>query len=57
MKQTNTPPPGSVEAIALGCTCPVGDNGHGRGAAQSTADEKYYWIVDTCPIRGRRDEL
>jgi len=28
---TNTPPPGSPEAIALGCCCPVLDNGHGRG--------------------------
>jgi len=25
------PPPGSDEAIALSCTCPVIDNGHGRG--------------------------
>ena len=23
--------PGSDEAIAAGCTCPVIDNGHGRG--------------------------
>ena len=25
------PPPGSPEAGNLGCTCPVIDNGHGRG--------------------------
>ena len=25
------PPPGSDAALALGCTCPVMDNGHGRG--------------------------
>ena len=25
------PNPGSDEAIALGCTCPVLDNGHGHG--------------------------
>jgi hypothetical protein len=25
------PNPGSDAAIALGCTCPVLDNGHGRG--------------------------
>lgn len=25
------PNPGSNEAIAKGCTCPVIDNGHGRG--------------------------
>lgn len=26
-----TPNPGSDEARKLGCTCPVLDNGHGRG--------------------------
>jgi len=26
-----TPAPGSDEAAKLGCTCPVLDNGHGRG--------------------------
>lgn len=31
-KDTALPPhPGSVAAIALGCTCPVMDNAHGRG--------------------------
>ena len=25
------PPPGSDAAVALGCTCPVLDNAHGRG--------------------------
>ena len=25
------PNPGSNEALSLGCTCPVMDNGHGRG--------------------------
>lgn len=27
----NTPNPGSDEAIAAGCRCPVLDNAHGRG--------------------------
>jgi hypothetical protein len=26
-----TPKPGTKEAIDAGCTCPVIDNGHGRG--------------------------
>jgi hypothetical protein len=26
-----TPPPGSQEALDLGCLCPVLDNGYGRG--------------------------
>lgn len=25
------PPPGSAASLALGCTCPVIDNAHGRG--------------------------
>jgi hypothetical protein len=32
MTTTALPPsPGSPEAVARGCTCPVIDNGHGRG--------------------------
>lgn len=30
-KDKREPNPGSDEAIASGCTCPVIDNGHGRG--------------------------
>ena len=30
-KQTIKPAPGSDEAIAAGCTCPVLDNAHGKG--------------------------
>ena len=28
---TATPNPGSLEAVARGCTCPRMDNSHGRG--------------------------
>lgn len=31
MSDGDQPKPGSDEAIASGCTCPVMDNGHGRG--------------------------
>ena len=31
---TDQPNPGSDEAIAKGCTCPVLDNGHGKGYFQ-----------------------
>lgn len=31
MTTDTPPPPGSDAAIAKGCTCPVMDNGHGRG--------------------------
>lgn len=30
-EEENTPPPGSQEAIKLGCRCPVLDNGRGKG--------------------------
>lgn len=43
------PPPGSPEAIEAGCTCPVLDNGHGRGAFGD--GEKYgYWMSESCPL-------
>ena len=31
MTPDTPPPPGSPEAVKLGCTCPVMDNGHGKG--------------------------
>ena len=40
---TALPNPGSDEAIALGCICPVRDNGHGRGPGP-------FWQVEGCPI-------
>ena len=42
---TDRPNPGSDEAIALGCTCPVLDNGHGRGSGP-------FWITVDCPLHG-----
>lgn len=57
---TPTPPPGSPEAVALGCLCPVLDNAHGRGAAlrDSTGrvqpNEPLYWVADACPLHGTR---
>ena len=40
---TALPNPGSDEAIALGCICPVLDNGHGRGPGP-------FWQVEGCPV-------
>ena len=41
--------PGSDEAIAQGCTCPVLDNGRGRGAYQ--VDGKWqFWVSTGCPL-------
>ena len=47
--------PGSDEAIASGCTCPVMDNGHGRGYLGGVTDEQgqtVFVIVVDCPIHG-----
>lgn len=59
---TNTPPPGSDEAIALGCTCPVLDNGHGKGYRTTTLHvdgtiTRYaiYTINLDCPLHGVND--
>lgn len=49
----NIPNPGSPEAIAKGCTCPVLDNSHGRG---------YMGIKDVfvyregCPVHQKKEE-
>ena len=39
--------PGSREAIAEGCLCPVLDNNHGVGVGGS------FWMVDNCPLHGK----
>jgi hypothetical protein len=46
-----TPNPGSDAAIALGCTCPVLDNGHGHGCGRKGADgQPLFWIRGGCPV-------
>lgn len=43
--------PGSIEASEAGCTCPILDNGHGRGYLGD--GEKYGWVINQdCPIHG-----
>lgn len=37
------PNPGSDAALDRGCTCPVLDNGHGRGNGP-------FWITGGCPV-------
>jgi hypothetical protein len=39
------PSPGSDAALDLGCTCPVMDNGHGRGKGP-------FWKDEDCPLHG-----
>jgi hypothetical protein len=40
-----TPPPGSQEALDLGCLCPVVDNCHGRGVAPGI-----FVYREDCPV-------
>lgn len=54
MKANDTPNPGSDAAIKQGCTCPVLDNGHGRGVGVN--GEKFgWWITAGCPLHGKKE--
>lgn len=47
----DTPPPGSPEAVALGCTCPILDNA--RGAGHFGDGERFgWWTSADCPLHG-----
>jgi len=46
------PPPGSTEALALGCVCPVLDNAHGKGGYLCPVNGPQFWVVTTCPLHG-----
>ena len=50
---TETPPPGSDDAVAAGCLCPVHDNARGRG--MPGPDGPMYWIADGCPLHNLDD--
>lgn len=52
MPGSETPPPGSDEAIDRGCTCPVVDNGHGRGRF---GDGDMYVYRPDCPVHEPKD--
>ena len=47
---TDRPNPGSDEAIALGCTCPVLDNGRGKGFVLD--GKRVFWKNAKCPLHG-----
>ena len=44
--------PGSDAAIAAGCTCPVMDNGHGRGVWTNDKGDAVFWHNGDCPLHG-----
>ncbi len=52
MQKINPPLPGSPDAIAQGCTCPVLDNAHGRGRL-GDGDRYGWWINAECPLHGK----
>lgn len=47
-----TPNPGSDEARAQGCVCPVLDNAHGRGAWGSSGEDAIFVQRGDCPLHG-----
>lgn len=47
--------PGSTDARRCGCTCPVIDNGYGRGAYVDDAGVAQYWISGDCPLHGSKE--
>lgn len=46
----NIPDPGTREAIAMGCTCPVEDNNHGKGYTLGPEGEVLFIYSGDCPI-------
>lgn len=53
------PNPGSDEALAMGCKCPVYDNGHGLGYLGGVRNDKgaiVFVITEGCPLHWRSDE-
>ena len=52
---TDTKPnPGSTDARAQGCTCPVIDNHHGDGFERF--GERLFWINDNCKLHGKKHD-
>lgn len=49
---TEPPAPGSDEAVAQGCECPILDNARGQGFMY--AGKKSYWISGACPMHGQQ---
>jgi hypothetical protein len=50
VKRGKVPNPGSAAAVKKGCTCPVLDNSHGKGAGWG---ENTFWVDVSCPLHGK----
>lgn len=44
------PNPGSPDAVARGCTCPVRDNRAGQGAGVVHPNDVFFWVTEGCPL-------
>lgn len=44
--------PGSPEAVAAGCLCPIIDNHHGKGVPIGKDGSPLFWRSERCPIHG-----
>ena len=59
MTKIDVPNPGSDEARAQGCECPILDNEYGRGIPWPRADgldpREYpsFYVNDECPLHGK----
>ena len=47
-----SPNPGSIEALDMGCMCPVLDNAHGQGARGTKGKKAIFWISANCKLHG-----
>lgn len=53
-KTVKVPNPGSPEAQALNCTCPIDDNHHGAGCGKTKEGHPLFWYTSGCPVHTRR---
>lgn len=51
---TAIPNPGSADALAAGCKCPVLDNNHGRFPVYTDDDGDHWWRAEGCPLHDLR---
>lgn len=48
--------PGSPEAVANGCTCPIMDNANGQGAWGTSGTDALFWRDVGCPLHGYKSD-
>ncbi len=54
VEKNKIPNPGSEEAIAQGCICPVLDNYYGEGFMWG--GKKCFWANDKCPLHSKKKD-